>query len=199
MISRVRLLFKSVSEIVGTQDIGLLVLTDDAEQRQVVMPCDKFTLDEFLVRMEYSPYVGRLLPEVLWNVLQWQTNLRFEIHIDSLKDGKYQAVLSNEETTDMVPISAAQGVLLSFLSRGDIPVMMSRELFMRQSTEYDINAYGVSLPVNTISDEMLQSALEKAISNENYEMASHLRDEMNRRRKNSSDKPNANQGQDQSE
>ena len=30
---------------------------------------------------------------------------------------------------------------------------------------------------------MLQSALDKAIKNENYEMASDLRDEMNRRKK----------------
>ena len=54
---------------------------------------------------------------------------------------------------------------------------------MRQSTVYDNGASGVSLPVNTISDEMLQSALDKAIKNENYEMASDLRDEMNRRKK----------------
>ena len=132
-------------------------------------------------------------------MLQWQTDLRLEVHIDFLKDGKYQAVLSNEDTTDMVPISVTQGILLSYVSRGDIPVMMAESLFKRQSTVYDRNSIGVSLPVNTISDEMLQSALDKAINSENYEMASHLRDEINRRRKSSSDSSNANKEQEAQE
>lgn len=182
MIPRVRLTFKSVSEIVGTEDIGLLVLTDSAEMRQVAIPCDKHTLNEFALRMEKLPIVDKLMPEVLWNVVQWQTDLRLEIHIDGLYEGKYQAVLSNENTLDEVAISVADAVLLSFISRGDIPVMMDEQLFMRQSTVYDRDAVGVSLPVNTISNDMLQSALDKAISNENYEMASHLRDEINRRK-----------------
>lgn len=182
MIPRVRLTFKSVSEIVGTENIGLLVLTDSAEMRQVAIPCDKHTLNEFALRMEKLPIVDKLMPEVLWNVVQWQTDLRLEIHIDGLYEGKYQAVLSNENTLDEVAISVADAVLLSFISRGDIPVMMDEQLFMRQSTVYDRDAVGVSLPVNTISNDMLQSALDKAISNENYEMASHLRDEINRRK-----------------
>lgn len=181
MTPRVRLVFKSVSEIVGSESIGLLVLTDSAGLRQVALPCDRHTLAEFGLRMEQPPVVGKLLPEALWNVLQWQTNLRLEVTIDTIHEGKYQAMLSNVDTLDETPISATEGVLLSFVSRGDIPVMMDEQLFMRQSTPYDSEAVGVSLPVNTISEEMLQSALDKAIKNENYEMASHLRDELNRR------------------
>jgi len=92
-------------------------------------------------------------------------------------------VLSNIDTLDDIPISAAEGVLLSFVSHGDVPVLMDQQLFMRQSTVYDSESIGISLPVNTISDEMLQSALDKAVQNENYEMASHLRDEINRRKR----------------
>jgi hypothetical protein len=52
----------------------------------------------------------------------------------------------------------------------------------KQSVDFYEKAKGLSIPVNTISDEMLQSALDKAIKDENYEMASHLRDEINRRK-----------------
>ena len=55
-------------------------------------------------------------------------------------------------------------------------------LMEKQSVEYYEKAKGLSIPVNTISDEMLQTALDKAIREENYEMASHLRDEINRRK-----------------
>lgn len=183
MMQRVRLVFRSVSEIVGSTDIGLLVLTDSAEQRQVALPCDRHVLNEFSLRMENNPVVDKLLPEVLWNVIHWQSDLRLEIHIDQLVDGKYQAMLSNVDTLDEIPVSASDAVLLSFVSRGDISILMEESLFMRQSTVYDSQAIGISLPVNTISDEMLQNALDKAVKNENYEMASHLRDEINRRRK----------------
>ncbi len=182
-MQRIRLVFRSVSEIVGSKDIGLLVLTDSAEQRQVALPCDTHVLAEFGLRMENNPVIDKLLPEVLWNVIHWQTDLRLEVHIDTLVDGKYRALLSNADTLEEIPVSASDAVLLSFVSRGEIPVLMEESLFMRQSTVYDSQAVGISLPVNTITDEMLQSALEKAVKNENYEMASQLRDELNRRRK----------------
>ena len=67
---------------------------------------------------------------------------------------------------------------------GDIPLYIESGLMRRQSVAYRENSRGVSLPVNTISDEMLQAALDKAIADENYELASHLRDEKKRRNKN---------------
>ena len=183
MSERVRLVFRSVSEIVGGGDVGLLVLTDSDERRQVAMPCDRLLLRGFEARMGKYPLLDKLLPEVLWKVIRWQSELRFEVQIDTLGEGKYQAVLSNVDTLDGIPISAPEGVFLSFVSRGDVPVMMDRRLFMRQSTVYENDSEGISLPINTIGDDMLRSALDRAVRNENYEMASHLRDEINRRRR----------------
>jgi protein-arginine kinase activator protein McsA len=42
-------------------------------------------------------------------------------------------------------------------------------------------SHAVSLPVNTLSLEMLDQALKKAVEDENYELASQLRDERKRR------------------
>ena len=78
-------------------------------------------------------------------------------------------------------IRASDAVLLSLV--GDIPLYIESGLMLRQSVPYNENSRGVSLPVNTISDEMLQAALDKAIADENYELASHLRDEKKRRNK----------------
>jgi hypothetical protein len=38
------------------------------------------------------------------------------------------------------------------------------------------------MPLNSLSDEMLRQALERAIEDEDYELASHLRDEQNNRK-----------------
>ena len=189
-MARVRLIFKSVSEIVGSKELGLLVLTDSAEQRQVAVPCDKRILEEFGMRLGHRGNTDKMLPEVLQNLIKWQTDLSLEIHIASLHDGRYQAVLSNPDTLEELPLYATDAVLLLYLSRGDIPVLMDEGLFARQSTVYDRESTGVPLPVNTINDEMLQRALEKAVKNENYEMASHLRDELNRRKQQQTSRKN---------
>ena len=52
----------------------------------------------------------------------------------------------------------------------------------KQCAPYVKEAQGVAIPVNTISTDMLKDALAKAIEEEKYELASHLRDELRRRR-----------------
>ena len=39
----------------------------------------------------------------------------------------------------------------------------------------------LAIPINTMDVKHLKSALEKAVDDENYELASHLRDEIKRR------------------
>lgn len=51
----------------------------------------------------------------------------------------------------------------------------------RQSVRFSENSNAISMPVNTLSTEMLDKALQKAVEDENYELASHLRDEKKRR------------------
>lgn len=41
----------------------------------------------------------------------------------------------------------------------------------------------MSLPINALSDEMLQMALDKSIKDEDYKMAEYLNEELKRRKK----------------
>ena len=179
-MKKVRLTIRGVSEIVGTEEIGLIVLVDESLSRQLTIPCDKQMLSQFRLRIGKAPIVGRMLPEVLWHVISTQTDLRFEILINDLIDGQYRAMLYNVETLEPISMRASDAVLLSYIS--NIPLFVEWGLMEKQSDDFYEKAKGLSIPVNTISDEMLQSALEKAIKDENYEMASHLRDEINRRK-----------------
>ena len=161
---KLKLHFHSVSEIVGTKEVGLLILLDEEEKRQLTIACDRQMMYQFELRLQHLPIAERLLPEVMWQVISTQSELRFEIIINDLIDGQYRAVL------------------LSYI--GKIPLYIEEGLMDKQSVKYVREASGVSIPVNTISDDMLQKALDKAIADENYELASHLRDEMKRRKGN---------------
>lgn len=174
-----RLIFKGVSEIVGTDNLGLLILTDEAMQRQITVVCDKAMAVQIELRVKHLPIASIMLPEVLCNVLQAAGTQRFELVIDDIVDGQYRTTLTDLYIMESHLIRTSDAVLLSLV--GNVPLYIDSKLMKRQSVPYDKFARGVSLPVNTISDEMLQAALDKAIADENYELASHLRDEKKRR------------------
>lgn len=183
-MSRARLFFKSVTEIVGNDDMGLLILVDEGEQRQLTIPCDRNMLYQFGLRVQQVPIANQLLPEVLWQVISTQTYLHFEIVINALIEGRYRAVLYNTETLEPVAMRISDALLLAYISR--IPVFIDEQLMRTQSVAYRKGAQGMAVPVNTLTDEMLKKAFDKAISEENYELASHIRDEMKRRRQSES-------------
>ena len=178
-MNRVRLIFKSVTEIVGSDDVGLLILVDEQQQRQLTIPCDRNMLYQFSLRVQKVPITNRMLPEVLWQVIRSQTTLHFEILINDLIEGQYRAVLYNVETLEPILIRISDAMLLAYVS--DIPIYIDEKLMKKQSVKYVHNAQGMSIPVNTLTDEMLKKALNKAVEDEHYELASQLRDETKRR------------------
>lgn len=179
-MTKEKLIFKGVSEIVGTDDLALLTLTDEAKKRQISIVCDRATALQVELRLKDLPVTKNMLPEVLCRMTNLKTDFDFEIIIDDLTGGQYRTILYNKNTLETTIIRASDAVLLSIIA--DIPIFIETDLLNRQSVPYNADARGVTLPVNTISDDMLQTALDRAIADENYELASHLRDEKRRRK-----------------
>jgi Uncharacterized conserved protein len=178
-VNRVKLHFKSVADIVGTTEVSLITLTDEYEQRQITIVCDKMMARQLSVRASYTPLTRMLLPEVLLQFISIHTNLSFEVLINGITDGQYQAVLQDTAKLSSLPIRISDAVLLSIIS--NVPIYIDEALMHRQSVRYNEGDAGIAMPVNSLSISMLKEALDKAISSENYELASHLRDEIRRR------------------
>ena len=104
-----------------------------------------------------------------------------DIIITDIIEGQYRTLLCNRVTLETIPIRASDAVLLSLAAR--IPIYIESSLMARQSVRFSGLSHAVSLPVNTLSLEMLDQALKKAVEDENYELASQLRDERKRREK----------------
>ena len=181
-----QLIFKGVSEVVGVEDLGLLALVDIEGERQITITCDGEMLRQFSWRIHHLPVVGRLLPEVLWQALSSHVGENaFEILITDIIDGQYRAILRNIATGDTVSVRASDAILLAYISK--LPIYIEEQLFAMQSVPYRENSRGMAMPLNALSREMLDNALDSAIKSENYEMASYIRDELKRREKSIND------------
>ena len=60
--------------------------------------------------------------------------------------------------------------------------MYTTEEIMEAEHLHDMGEGKFSVPITSVSLQMLEEALQKAIDNEEYEQASHLRDEIRKRK-----------------
>jgi putative uvrB/uvrC motif protein len=180
-MSKVQLIYTGVSQIVGGPELGLLILSDLSHIRQVAIVCDSRMEYEISLRAAGTSLTERLLPEVLCSINPRMTGEHYEVLFNSIIDGQYKALLVDKDDLTLTPIRASDAVLLAQVAKLDI--FMEESLFKRQSVDYHANKNKIALPVNVLSMEMLRHALDKAIEEENYELASMLRDEMRHRKK----------------
>lgn len=119
--------------------------------------------------MGKAAITDKMLPEALWKMIQIQTKGNYELIIYDIQDGQYKAMLMDQVTFQSVQMRASDAILMSYIS--SIPLYIEERLMMRQSVPFSPNAGGMSIPVNAISTDMLKQALDKAIDEENYELA----------------------------
>ena len=179
-MASIQLKFQAAAEVNGKAKDGLLPLSDQEQQRQLVITCSKNILKEITERKSNAINYDDIA-KILWEMIHWQTTLELSIHINTLEDGVYKALLINEENQFSLPVKADAAILLSMISHNEIPIFMDEALFRRQSSVYQPNAKGLQLPLNIISEPMLHDLLDNAVKTERYEIASELRDELKKR------------------
>lgn len=182
-MSRVKLIFKGIAQIVGASGLSVIVLTDVDEQQQLSVVCDKAMTDQFSQRLALSPrQQQQLLPEVLVSMLLSEGDISdYELMVYDVSEGQYRVSLLNKLTLTLRPIRMSDAVLLSLIA--DIPLYIDQALMARQSSLYKPESPGIHIPINTLETKRLNEELEKAISEENYRLASFIHKEIQRREK----------------
>lgn len=179
---RIQLFFNSISEIIGSDGLSVVLLVDASQQRTLTVVCDKAMTTQISMRINKMPGCNTFLPEVLWEMMLSSGHdiKDFELQIYDVKDGQYMVILLNKSTT-LKHIRMSDAILLNYFSH--IPLYIERELFERQASPIPTAQTGISIPINTIDTDQLNRELEKAISEENYRLASHLHEELKKRKK----------------
>ena len=170
-MDRVLLRFENLQQIVGGENLSVILLTDETRQRALSVVCDADMTHQLITRLRGKrDVVKTMLPEVLVQLLPSD----LEMLIVGVYEGQYQVMLN------CIRIRMSDAILLSIISK--VPLYIESRLMKRQSIPFDENATGVAIPINSMETERLRIALKNAVEEENYELASQLRDEIKRRK-----------------
>lgn len=179
------------------EDVALVMLTDMNEERQVSIFCDmpmKYQIDlrTHSVRIlsadgeelatPPAELTRQMLPEVLCSIINYMTDLQLQVVITNVYEGKYLVVIEDAKTGTTFPVRASDGILLA-LAHKHMPIYIDYNLWQYQSLPLIKDNTGVALPINTLTDGLLKSSLEKSIAEENYEQAMKLKEEIDRRKR----------------
>lgn len=181
---RVLLRFENLQEVVGGEELAVIMLTDEPRQRALSVVCDAEMTRQLLLRRRDSRDVCKtMLPEVLLQMLPTpydELASAYELLIVGLYDAQYQVLLMDVGSGASQRIRLSDAVLLTMIS--GIPLYIEERLMEQQSAPFDEQSRGVAIPINTLETDRLRVALQNAVEEENYELASHLRDEIKRRK-----------------
>jgi bifunctional DNase/RNase len=180
-MTKVRLTYFDISHVSSDTTIGIITLTDLKKESDIVIVCNEDDQKRFTNLFNDCHPNNNALSLVLANFIATQTTLNLEIDIVGIKDGVYETYLMNIDSGFQRPIRPSDAVYLSLIS--SIPIYIDGTLMLRQSSKHT-GKTSLSLPVNVLNMKMLQEALKHAVSKENYELASSLRDEIKRREQN---------------
>ena len=150
-----------------------------------------------LVPEEYQEYVAEQLKacnsktsdfnndviSVLWTLFDRQNVDDFYLEFDATPERGIYATLVNKITNERMSIKPDQAVLLAMAADME---MYTTEMVMKElSTPFNkenVTSTACSVPLLALPDQMLEKALDCAINEEDYEAASAIRDEIERRK-----------------
>lgn len=185
-MNRTLLKLRSVSEIVGNEDVALLTFVDEHEERQLSVMCDEDMKNQLVIRtgiegVKNRPILSKRLPEVFSKILDMETmHVFYEVYVYDLVNGEYLTVVFNLINKEKYHIRLSDAVLLSVVC--DVPVYISTSLFERQSTPFSQDSHHTNIPINSLDLVRLEQELGKALEREDYRTASFIQKEISRRK-----------------
>lgn len=161
--------------------MAVIILTDIEEKRAISVVCDNIMKYQIGLRTS-GGRMEKLLPEVMLAMLsEYADTGKYEINIHSIVDGEYKTTLMNLDTLNPISIRLSDAILLSLVA--DFPIYIDNRLMHTQCSLYDGTTDRMAIPINTLDTEKLKEELNKAIETENYRLASHIKEEINKREK----------------
>lgn len=173
----VELIPEGLTRGVSLQEAYFLMLREKDGKRFLPSLLGRDEYEQILLAMQSRQYPRTRL----MGRLAHRFGIRMEsVHIFYPPKGGLSAtmVFCNGETTEKMACNIAEGIVAALEQQR--PILMKRTVFEEQMSRQKGEGQ-VSLPITAMNDRLLGEALKAAVAEENFELASLLRDELRRR------------------
>ncbi len=178
-MNKIPLRYSGLTQLVDSSNFYLIILENMEKTRQIAIVCNENIEREIAMRLVEKADTKSCLPEVLCLLNPIMNNEHYEILISGISNGEYKAFLICKDDLSYTPVCATDAILIALVAQ--LEVCIDEQLFDLQSCAINLHNERVALPINALNNGMLESALERAIASEDYELASYIRDELNKR------------------
>lgn len=182
-MERTQLVYKSLAEILESDGLAIITLIDQTGSRALHIICDKTMRNQLQMRAKQHDICHMMLPEVLTSMLSDYVNTKkLEIMIYDIHDGQYLTTLMNPDNYAIRQIRLSDAILLHVIA--DVPIYIDEKLMKSQGVAFLPDETRISIPINTLDTEKLEAELTRAVEEEDYRLASYIKEELNRRKYN---------------
>lgn len=156
-----------LEEVDGGRKLPIIIGQQEAQAIKVMM-------------MKYQP--PRPLTHDLFQTLTMHLGVTLkQIVIYKAKDGVFYSYLYFDKEGEEIKIDARTSDAVALALRYKCP-MYTTQSIMESEHLHDMGEGKFSVPISSVSLQMLEEALQSAIEKEEYEQASQLRDEIRKRK-----------------
>ena len=177
----IQLIFDGISEVAGCNGLVVLRLTDTEKKRCLGIICEERMKTQIGIRNVPIDVRNKFLPEVMMQMMaEMNDKISYRIDITGIANGEYKTMITNMHTFSQYCIRLSDAILFSIIS-GTL-IFIDEQLMLKQSSPYSENQMQMPIPINSLDTKKLQEELDKAINSENYRLASHLKEELDKRK-----------------
>lgn len=179
-MNKVKLEIQDVSQGTMVNHPFFLMLREADGWRKLSVIIGMAEAQAILVAMRGVKFSRPLLHDVYVSTLEKMNVSLEEVVIYKVVDGVYYSLLELRQGEDSYRVEARTSDAVALALRCHAPIYTIESLMQREHIQEGENG-AISIPVSSVGIPMLREALERAIKDENYELAAQLRDEIARR------------------
>lgn len=167
------------------QDAFILILRkkDGEEAFPVLIDEDGYAI--IMNALKYKDYTrSRLMNQLAGRVGMTMIGVR----LMQPANGKTQALIDFELINEMVSITVPVADAIVAALEAHCSIWVGKDVFLRATrAQKGKDMQQMALPLTAMSNKLLEEALKNAVAEENFELASFLRDELSKRKDNASE------------
>ena len=161
----------------------IISLVDEAEKRALSILTQEYVAEQLKACNSKTSDFNNDVISVLWTLFDRLNVDDFYLEFDATPERGIYAILVNKITNERMSIKPDQAVLLAMAA--DMEMYTTKMVMKELSTPFNkenVTSTACSVPLLALPDQMLEKALDCAINEEDYEAASAIRDEIERRK-----------------